>query len=189
MAQESELDAAAAPAFTRTVDAVGRALGRGASALCVVMVALAAWNAVGLYLGPRTGVRLTSNSLSELVWYLFSLVFLGAAPWALREGAHVRVDVLHARLHPRQTDWVELVGLLAFLCPFTAFVAATTWPVAWQSFLERETSPDPGGLARWPLKLCVPAAFALLTLQGLAEAARRTAALRRPARSAEGQPR
>lgn len=159
------------------VDRVNRALGRAAAWLGCAMVLLGAWNALALFVGPRTGLRLTSNSLTELQWYLFSLVFLFAAPSALREGAHVRVDVLYARIHPRQRDWVDLCGLLLFLCPFTAFVAATTWPVAWQSLVEREGSPDPGGLARWPLKLGVPVAFVLLTLQGLAEAARRALAL------------
>jgi len=159
------------------VDRANRALGRAAAWLGFAMVVLGAWNALALFVGPRMGLRLTSNSLTELQWYLFSLVFLFAAPSALREGAHVRVDVLYARLHPRQRDWIDVCGLLLFLCPFTAFVAATTWPVAWQSFVEREGSPDPGGLARWPLKLCVPAAFVLLSLQGLAEAARRALAL------------
>ncbi|MEZ6017673.1 MAG: TRAP transporter small permease subunit [Planctomycetota bacterium] len=164
--------------FVNVADRVARALGRLAAALVVVMVLLGAWNALGLFVGPRFGLRLTSNSLTELQWYLFSLVFLFAAPWALREGAHVRVDVLNARLHPRQRDWIELCGLLLFLCPFAAFVAVSSWGVAWQSFVEREGSPDPGGLPRWPLKLCVPLAFGLLTLQGLAEAVRRATALR-----------
>jgi TRAP-type mannitol/chloroaromatic compound transport system permease small subunit len=175
------------------VDRVNRTLGRAAAWLGFAMVLIGAWNAVALFVGPRTGLRLTSNSLTELQWYLFSVLFLFAAPAALREGAHVRVDVLHARLHPRQRDWIELCGLALFLCPFTAFVAATTWPVAWQSFVQREGSPDPNGLARWPLKLAVPVAFVLLTLQGLAEAARRALALSsppsapRPDRSEDGE--
>jgi TRAP-type mannitol/chloroaromatic compound transport system permease small subunit len=172
------------PPLLELVDRTNRALGRAAAWLGCAMVLLGAWNALALFVGPRTGLRLTSNSLTELQWYLFSIVFLFAAPSALREGAHVRVDVLYARLHPRQRDWIDLCGLLLFLCPFTAFVAATTWPVAWQSFVEREGSPDPGGLARWPLKLCVPVAFVLLTLQGLAEASRRALALASSARAA-----
>ncbi len=167
--------------FVHLVDRLNGALGRAAAWLGFAMVLVGAWNALALFVGPRLGVRLTSNALTELQWYLFSLVFLGAAPLALREGAHVRVDVLHTRLHPRQRDWIELCLLILFLCPFTAFVAVNTAGVAWRSFLEREGSPDPGGLSRWPLKLCVPAAFVLLCLQGLAEAARRALALREAA--------
>jgi TRAP-type mannitol/chloroaromatic compound transport system permease small subunit len=165
------------PHWAAAVDGLCRRVGAAVAWLGLVMVLVGAWNAVGLFVGPRFGLRLTTNSLTELQWYLFSVLFLFAAPWALAENAHVRVDVLHARLHPRQRDTLELCGLVLLLCPFTAFVAATTWPVAWQSFLEREGSPDPGGLTRWPLKMGVPVAFALLTLQGLALAARRMAAL------------
>jgi len=171
--------------FVHTVDRLNGALGRAAAWLGFAMVLVGAWNALALYVGPRTGLRLTSNALTELQWYLFSLVFLGAAPLALREGAHVRVDVLHTRLHPRQRDWIELALLLVFLCPFTAVVAANTAGVAWRSFVEREGSPDPGGLLRWPLKCCVPVAFLLLCLQGLAEAARRALALKAPTHAPE----
>jgi TRAP-type mannitol/chloroaromatic compound transport system permease small subunit len=52
----------------------------------------------------------------------------------------------------------------------------------WDAFLlswhENEVSTDAGGLLRWPVKLLVPAGFALLILQGLAETIKRVAFLR-----------
>ncbi len=39
-------------------------------------------------------------------------------------------------------------------------------------------STDAGGLVRWPVKLLIPAGFALLILQGLAETIKRVAFLR-----------
>ena len=41
-----------------------------------------------------------------------------------------------------------------------------------------EVSPDPGGLARYPIKSVLPIAFALLLLQGLSETVKRVAILR-----------
>jgi len=32
-----------------------------------------------------------------------------------------------------------------------------------------EHSSDPGGLLRWPIKICIPLGFALLAIQGVAE--------------------
>ena len=56
--------------------------------------------------------------LHESVEYaLYVGVFLGA-PWVLRQGAHVRVDVVRARLTPRGRAWVELYGTLLLLLPF-----------------------------------------------------------------------
>jgi TRAP-type mannitol/chloroaromatic compound transport system permease small subunit len=37
----------------------------------------------------------------------------------------------------------------------------------------REGSPDPGGLARYPIKAAIPVAFALLFLQGVSELVKR----------------
>lgn len=174
-------------AFADRVDRASRLAGRAAAWAGFAMVLIGAWNAIGLFVGPRFGVRLTANSLLEAQWYLFSVVFLFAAPWALQVGAHVRVDVLHSRLHPRQRAWIDLLGSLLLLAPFCAFVAVTSTTVALRSLAELETSPDPGGLSRWPLKLAVPVAFALLALQGLAEAARRAHELRSEAAPRDGK--
>jgi TRAP-type mannitol/chloroaromatic compound transport system permease small subunit len=42
----------------------------------------------------------------------------------------------------------------------------------------REISGNAGGLIRWPVKLMLPAGFALLLLQGLSELIKRVAYLR-----------
>jgi TRAP-type mannitol/chloroaromatic compound transport system permease small subunit len=81
----------------------------------------------------------------------------------------VRVDVLSGRWSPKARAWVDLVGGLALLLPFSAFAAWTTGEMAVRSALIFEGSPDPGGLPRWPIKLLIPFAFGLLALQGLAE--------------------
>jgi TRAP-type mannitol/chloroaromatic compound transport system permease small subunit len=51
------------------------------------------------------------------------------------------------------------------------------WPWAMTSLAIRETSPDVGGLPRWPIKLALLLGFALLALQGLSELIKRIAFL------------
>jgi TRAP-type mannitol/chloroaromatic compound transport system permease small subunit len=75
--------------------------------------------------------------------------------------------------------WIDLVGGIVFLVPFCIFGFWYAWPSAMQSLDIREVSPDPGGLARWPIKLMVPVAFVLLTLQGIAEIIRQALYLSR----------
>ena len=48
------------------------------------------------------------------------------------------------------------------------------------SFDIDEHSSDPGGLMRWPIRLLIPVAFALLALQGLSEIIKRVAFLQGP---------
>ena len=90
----------------------------------------------------------------------------------------MRVDVIYGRLSQRAQAWIDLLGGLLFLLPFSAFALLMSWPAVRDSFAVREMSPDPGGLARYPIKAAVLPAFALLWLQGLSEVLKRLAILR-----------
>ena len=142
------------------------------------MVLIGAANALGGYLEPYLGRRLSFVALDEGQWYLFSVLFLAAAPWALCEDAHVRVDVLYGRLGPKGKAWTNLLGSLLLLIPFCVFAVWVLTPSAIESFRVREVSPDAGGLVRWPIRLVAPVAFCLLGLQGMAGVIRATQVIR-----------
>ena len=142
------------------------------------MVAVGAYNAVVRYLGRFTGWNLSSNAYLELQWYMFSLVFLLGAAYALLTGAHVRVDVIFSRLPERWRRRIDLWGSLLFLIPFAVFGLVMSWPAVRNSWAVLEVSSDPGGLPRYPIKSVLLVAFTLLALQGLAEAARNWLRLR-----------
>jgi len=160
------------------IDRLNRTIGRAAAWLTLVMVLVGAYNAIARYLERDVGLRLSSNAYLEAQWYLFSLVFLLGAPYALRKGSHVRVDVLYGGHGERGKAWIDLFGGLILLLPFCVFAIWISWDFVRDSWLEREMSNDPGGLPRWPLKPVVPLAFLLLLLQGLSEVTKRLALLR-----------
>jgi len=164
--------------ISRFVDAFNRVVGRAVAWLTLAMVLVGAYNAVARYVERDLGFSLSSNAYLELQWYLFSLVFLLGAPYALRKGAHVRVDVLYGGHKERAKAWIDLLGTLLFLIPFCAFAIWISWDFVHDSWVKREMSSDPGGLPRWILKPVVPLAFALLALQGVSEAIKRVALLR-----------
>lgn len=163
--------------LSRAIDRLTRLIGRVVAWLTLAMVLVAAFNAIARYLGPKIGLSLSSNAYLELQWYLFSLVFLLGAPHALRSGAHVRVDVLYGGHSPTARAWIDLTGTVLFLLPFCAVATWYSFDFAWISWTEREVSSDPGGLPRYPIKLVVPTAFALVGLQGISEAIKRVAIL------------
>jgi TRAP-type mannitol/chloroaromatic compound transport system permease small subunit len=151
------------------IDHVTGIVGRAAAWLALAMVLIGAFNAVARYLGRYIGVNLSSNAYLELQWYLFSMLFLLGAAWALRENAHVRVDVLYSRLSTRAQSLINILGTLLLLVPFSAFVLWVSSPVVRSSWRIREGSPDPGGLPRYPLKALILVCFALLLLQAVSE--------------------
>ncbi len=159
------------------IDRINEAIGRFVGWLTLAMVLIGAYNAVVRYLGGYLGRNLSSNAYLELQWYLFSLVFLFGASHTFRRDAHVRVDLLYGRLGERGRAWIDLVGTLVLMLPFTLFALWVSWPSVRNSWAVREVSPDPGGLARYPIKSVILIAFALLVMQGVSQAIRQVAIL------------
>jgi len=89
----------------------------------------------------------------------------------------VRIDVFYGRLGPRGRAWIDLFGGVLFLLPMALLLVWLSWPMFYEAWTTHELSPDAGGLVRWPVKLLLPAGFALLALQGLAEIIKRAGVL------------
>ena len=164
--------------YNRVVDALTSRIGRVIAWMTLVMVVLGAYNAIARYAGRFVGVNLSSNLYLELQWYLFSLIFLLGAGFALKADAHVRVDVLYGRLNQRARAIINVVGAAAMLIPFSIFVLWVSWPSIRNSWAVREMSPDPGGLPRYPLKAVIIVAFVLLLAQGVSQLIKDIAILR-----------
>ena len=80
-------------AFVQLIDRLSQRIGKAAAWLGLLMVLVAATNAALGVLEPYTKRRLTHVAIDEAEWYLFTVLFLFAAPWGLQAGAHVRVGV------------------------------------------------------------------------------------------------
>ena len=163
--------------LAKRIDTLNRRVGIAMGWATLLMVLIGAFNAIARTVERQLGLELSSNAYLEAQWYLFSLVFLLGAPYALRANAHVRVDVLYGQHPPRWKAWTDLLGSALFLIPFCLFAIWISWDFVANSLEVWERSPDPGGLPRWPLKLVVPIAFGLLGLQGISEATKRAAFL------------
>jgi TRAP-type mannitol/chloroaromatic compound transport system permease small subunit len=160
-------------AAARAIDAVNERIGRIACWLTLVVVLVATANAI-----LRYGFRLGSNAFLEVQWYMFALIFLFGAAFTLARGGHVRVDVLYGRQTPQRQAWIDIIGGLLFFLPTTIALTVLSLPMVISSIEVWERSPDVGGLARWPIKLAIPVAFSLLSLQGVSEIIKRVAFLR-----------
>ena len=160
-------------ALARAIDLVNERIGRAACWLTLIVVVVACANAI-----LRYGFRLGSNAFLEIQWYMFALIFLYGAAYTLLKGGHVRVDVLYSRFTPRRKAWIDILGGLLFFLPTTIGLTILSLPMVTASMQVWEQSGDVGGLPRWPIKLAIPIAFALLSLQGVSEIIKRVAFLR-----------
>jgi len=155
------------------VDGVNERIGRFIAWLGLAAVLVCTGNAVARY-----AFNVGSNAWLELQWYFNSAVFLLVAAYALKRNEHVRIDVINGRLSPRVQAWIDIAGGTLMLLPTVTIIAWYSWPSLVNSFEIGEYSSDPGGLVRWPVRLLIPVAFALLGLQGISEIIKRIAFLR-----------
>jgi TRAP-type mannitol/chloroaromatic compound transport system permease small subunit len=159
-------------ALARLIDALTERVGRVVIWLVLVATLISAGNALSRYL-----LGASSNAWLEIQWYLFGAMFLLAAGYTLKHNGHVRIDIFYSRLSARGQAWIDLAGGLLFLLPMALLLAWLAWPMFHEAWVTHEMSPDAGGLVRWPVKLLLPAGFALLALQGVAEVIKRIGVL------------
>ena len=155
--------------LSSAVDRLNDRIGVAIRWLVLLMVLTGAGGAVIRYLSRGLGLSLNLVPAAEAQWYLFSAVFLLGAAYALRHGVHVRVDVVYERLGDRARAWIDLIGTTLFLIPFALLMLWVSFPAVRSSWQIRETSPDPGGLPRYPIKALILVSFALLLLQALSQ--------------------
>ncbi len=160
-------------ALSRAIDALNEHVGRVVLWLVLAATLVSATNA-----GMRYAFDMASNAWLELQWYLFAAIFLLAAGYTLKHNGHVRIDILYGRLSERGRAWIDVLGALLFLLPFSLLLVWFSWPGFTGAWQHGEMSPDAGGLLRWPVRLLIPLGFALLALQGISEIIKRIAFLR-----------
>jgi TRAP-type mannitol/chloroaromatic compound transport system permease small subunit len=121
----------------------------------------------------RYAVGTSAIRVQESVMYLHALTFLLGIPYALKEDAHVRVDVLRARFGERGRLRVELAGHALFLVPVAVAILYLSAPYVASAWRIMERSQEVGGLpAVFLLKTLIPVMAVLLLIQGLAEMGR-----------------
>ena len=156
--------------IARIIDTINEWIGRLTYWLVLFMVLVGVWNVVGRYLGKLAGINLTSNALIEIQWYLFDLVFLLGAAYALKYNEHVRVDLFYKAWSRRRQALINFLGSILFLIPFCCLIIYYSWNNVINSWNIREISPDPGGLPRYPIKSVIIISCILLIFQGISEA-------------------
>lgn len=160
------------------IDSLTERLGSLNIFIVLLTIAIGAINPISRYIGGYLGVKLTSNALLELQWYLYSIIFFLGFAYVLKHGINVRVDFLYTNWSPKTRAWVDLIGTVLFLIPFCLLGLYVTWNpvlISWGrlpngTFGNWELSPDPEGLPRAPIKSFILVSFSLLLLQAVSQA-------------------
>ena len=108
--------------------------------------------------------------LQDVVLYLHGSLFLLGAAFALKRGAHVRVDIFYRNFNKSKKALVDLLGNVIFLQPVCWTILLYSWGYVEFSWRIMEVSPEPDGLPFvYIQKSLLIAVAALLSLQSLSE--------------------
>ena len=149
----------------RLIDQLSELTGRILAWLSLLMMVM-----LCLVVLLRYGFEVGSIGLQEGVTYLHASIFMLGAAYALKQDAHVRVDILYRNFSPRGKAWVNSLGGIIFLLPLCIYIFFISWDFVVQSWQIREVSTEPGGIpAVFLLKTLIPVMAINLGLQAVAE--------------------
>ena len=118
----------------------------------------------------RYGLDMGSVFLQDVVLYLHGSLFLLGAAFALKRGAHVRVDIFYRNFSDSKKALVDLLGNIIFLQPVCWTILLYSWGYVEFLCTIMEGSPEPAVRhCCYIQKAVLIAVSALLSLQILYE--------------------
>lgn len=119
------------------------------------------------YLTGRRIIHFSTTPLQELEWHLFfALVFLSFGSVLLAD-RHVRIDIFRDRMSPKARCYIEIIGFIIALVPFSLALIYFGSALSWKAFLIDEGSRAALGLPhRWIIKGMMPLGGLVLLLAG-----------------------
>lgn len=172
--------------LSQIIDRITEVIGGLSSWMVILAVAVGFYNVIARYIGRLIGIKLSSNALIELQWYLFSIMFFLGFAYILKHAANVRVDFLYTNWSPKRQALVDFLGTVFFLIPFCLLgIWVSINPVlqSWGQLPDGtwgawEVSSDADGLPRAPIKTMIIVSFALLLAQAISQAIKYLAILK-----------
>ena len=150
------------------LDAVTRLAGKAVAWLILPMVLSLVWEVVARYF-----FNAPTEWAYDMTFMLYGTFFMIGSAWTLQRGGHIRTDIYYSRWSQRTQARVDLVCYLVLFFPAMAVFTWLTWGYFWRSYeLNERIVTSPWLPIVWPFKFMMPAAGALLLLQGVAETIR-----------------
>jgi len=151
-------------AIMRAITGVNRLIGATFAWLSLAIVIVCFWVVVERYFFSNTRLW-----MQDLYPWLNGVMFTAVAAYALFYDDHVRVDIFYRPATVVKKAWMDLVGVLVFLLPFTWIVWTYCLTFVTRSWGLYEGSANPGGAPGLFLVKGFILVFAVtIALQGIA---------------------
>lgn len=122
-------------------------------------------------IGARSLFNISISFAWEYSAYAMGVAMFGAAGFALRTGAHIRVSLLSGKLPPGAAHWVDVLCTVVGI-GLAGILTSALGQLAWRSFQAGSTSPTVSATPLAVPQTAIAIGAALLTLQLLARLVR-----------------
>lgn len=154
--------------FVRFIDSISTLVGKTFAWLIVVLTLHVCWEVAARYI-----LNQPSAWAFDLQMMYYGILFMMAGAYTLAKNGHVRGDILYGFLPPRVQAGLDLLLFIVFFFPGVIALVWAGWYYAGYSIAIREhSSLMANGPPIYPFKAFIPAAGAVLLLQGVAEVMR-----------------
>ena len=151
---------------SRFIDRINGAVGRYVAYWSVLAVFVYYFEVISRYV-----FNSPTNWAHESMFLMFGMQYVLSGAYAMREGAHVRVDVIYERFSFRTRAKIDLITSVFFFI-FTVTLLVTGSLFALQSISDNEVSFNEWGIQYWPAKTMIAIGALLLLLQGISHVIR-----------------
>jgi TRAP-type mannitol/chloroaromatic compound transport system permease small subunit len=147
------------------IDRITGCVGVIAAWLVVPLVAATAYEVFARY-----ALNAPTEWAFEIGYMMMGSHFLLGASYTLREGSHVRVDLLDGHVSPKVSAAIRTAGYLLLLLPFLLWLSWGLWGYFGTAWADNETSGHSAwNPVVWPYRLVFLISFVVLTLQVVGE--------------------
>jgi TRAP-type mannitol/chloroaromatic compound transport system permease small subunit len=148
--------------FTRSVDALNRAVGHAAMWLLVGMMGILLWSVCS------NALNSPSIWVMEMAQFTMAAYYLVGAAFSMQEGAHVRMDFLYERWGKRKRSLVDSVTS-ACLIFYLALLVWGGWESSSAAMEYGQRNHTVWAPYMAPIKIIMTAGMALMLLQAVSE--------------------
>ena len=168
---------------SRVLDRIVKGVGDVVSWLWVLLVAVIVTNVTARYVFGQGYI-----AFEEIQWHIYAVGWLIGLSYCIQNDSHIRIDILHERFSLRTKAWIDFLGILIFLVPYTAVVLIYAPPFIQYSIETAEISDAPGGLPfRWVIKSMMLVGYVFILLAAISRLTRAWAQISGAAGRASGQ--
>lgn len=148
----------------RIIDAISKWSGRIVAWLILPLIGAVVYEVTIRYLWQPT------QWAYDLSYMMYGAMFMLGAAYTLYRGAHIRTDFLYQKWSVKTQATVDALCYLLLFFPGIAIFLWVGGEFAWNSWIRSERTVGSSWMpVIYPLKAVIPAAAALLLLQGLSE--------------------